>query len=137
MLDGYVAHNLLPNLIANHPPLQLDGSYGISAGIAEMLLQSHAGELHLLPGVDLSLWPEGSFRGLRARGGFEVSARWQDRKLAVVDIVSTQGGPVEVRSEPLPARVVDDTGALLDAAKAPGGTLSFATDRTRRYRLEY
>jgi len=137
MLDGYVAHNLLPNLIATHPPLQLDGSYGISAGIAEMLLQSHAGELHLLPGVDLSLWPTGSFRGLRARGGFEVSARWHERKIAGVEILSTLGGPVEVRSEPLPVRVVDDQGAPLGAAKAPGGTLRFDTESARRYRLEY
>jgi len=137
MLDGYVAYNLLPNLIATHPPLQLDGSYGISAGIAEMLLQSHAGELHLLPGVDREVWPTGSFRGLRARGGFEVSARWQDRMLAEVEIVSTLGGPVEVRSEPLPARVVDDKGAPLRTTKVPGGTLRFSTESTRRYRLEY
>jgi alpha-L-fucosidase 2 len=137
MLDGYVTHNLLPNLIATHPPLQLDGSYGITAGIAEMLLQSHAGEVDLLPGVDLTRWPSGSFRGLRARGGFEVSLSWKDGKLASVELLSTRGGPLELRSSPLPARVEDEGGATVPLRRTVRSTVSFGTKRDARYRLRF
>ncbi len=135
MLDGYVAHNLLPNLLATHPPLQLDGSYGISAGIAEMLLQSHAGALELLPGVDLSRWPSGSFRGLRARGGFEVAARWYAGALADAQILSLRGGPLEVKSSPTPTGVSTEPGDAVAAKHTKTGALRFETKAGERYRL--
>jgi alpha-L-fucosidase 2 len=137
MLDGYVAHNLLPNLMATHPPLQLDGSYGISAGIAEMLLQSHAGELALLPGVDRALWPSGSFRGLRGRGGFEVSLAWKDGTLEGGEIVSRRGGLLELRSDPPPVSVESDSGTELAATRTPRGTVTLRTQPGARYRLRF
>jgi alpha-L-fucosidase 2 len=137
MLDGYVAYNLLPNLIATHPPLQLDGSFGLTAGIAEMLLQSHAGEVDLLPGVDRSLWPSGSFRGLRARGGFELAVAWKDGRLASAELLSTRGGPVELRATPLPSRVDGEDGAAVPLRHTVRSTVSFGTKRGMRYRLRF
>lgn len=137
MLDGYVMHSVLPNLLATHPPLQLDGSYGITAGICEMLLQSHAGEVDLLPGVDRVAWPAGSFRGLRARGGFEVSAAWKDGTLESAELVSTRGGPIELRSTPLPKRVEDEAGSAVALRSTVRGTVSFGTKRNARYRLRF
>jgi len=96
ILRGMLQGNVAQNLFDLHPPFQIDGNFGYAAGVCEMLLQSHMGEIHLLPALP-SAWKSGSAKGLVARGAHVVDIQWADGKLARCRILSRKGGDVVLR----------------------------------------
>lgn len=152
LLDGNHAHKLIreqlkitglegtdysngggtyPNLLDAHPPFQIDGNFGGTSGMTEMLLQSQLQELHLLPAIP-DEWKQGEVTGLKARGGFEVSMSWDNKKLKRASIKSLNGGSCTLRTaEPVKIR-----GISARSTKTPHGyTTTFDTKKGMMYSI--
>ncbi|ROP36060.1 glycoside hydrolase family 95 protein [Saccharothrix texasensis] len=141
--DGDHAHRMLAeqltgsttaNLWDTHPPFQVDGNFGATAGVAEMLLQSHDGVVHVLPALP-GEWRDGSCTGLRARGDVTVDVRWSDGRAREIALTTGQDGPVTARSS-----LFGGGGRLVDArtgqgvpARIDGESLTFTARAGRRY----
>ncbi|MCG5214844.1 glycosyl hydrolase family 95 catalytic domain-containing protein [Streptosporangium sp. KLBMP 9127] len=144
LLDGDHAHKMLgeqlksstlDNLWDTHPPFQIDGNFGATSGVAEMLLQSQHDVVHVLPALPAA-WPSGSVTGLRARGNVTADVSWRDRKADRITLRAGTAGTLRVRTELATRghRVQDDQGATITPARQ-GDTLTWSAQAGRTYSI--
>ena len=131
-INTILARSTYPNMFDMHPPFQIDGNFGATAGIAEMLLQSHDGEIELLPALP-DEWADGEVKGLRARGDYVVDITWVGHKMKAAKIAANQNGECRVRA---PGRVDVTAGGKPVAVQRPeAGVVTFAASKGKVYEL--
>jgi alpha-L-fucosidase 2 len=129
--DGVMGGGTYPNFFDAHPPFQIDGNFAGTAGMAEMLIQSHLGYIDLLPALPKA-WAEGNIRGLRARGGFEVEMKWKAQKLSTAIVKSMLGGRCIIHTAaPVKVKGTD----IVSTKISTGYQISFKTLKGKTYGL--
>ncbi len=132
----FIRDRTLPNLWTVHPPFQIDGSLGAMAGVAEMLLQSHEGYIEPLPAVP-ARWNTGQFKGLMARGNFEISAEWENGIASNIDITSRKGGECTIKYAGISSCIMeDDRGNPITYAQNSHNSITFNTEKNKTYYIK-
>lgn len=133
LLNAMLATSTYDNLFDTHAPFQIDGNFGATAGITEMLLQSHEDKVELLPALP-DAWSEGAVEGLVARGNFEVDMQWKDGKAITATITSKAGGTLVVDGI-LAGKVTDSAGREVEFSRNTDGKITIETQKGVSYVL--
>ncbi|WHY22128.1 discoidin domain-containing protein [Paenibacillus sp. G2S3] len=127
ILEGQLTGSTLNNLFDTHPPFQIDGNFGATSGMSEMLLQSHLDNIDILPALPAS-WPKGSYSGLVARGGFEVSVNWNNARATNISVKSNKGNRAVVTYPSIAGAIVmDQAGQSVKYSVDNNNQISFDT----------
>ena len=133
IVEQIIRTTILKNLFGTHPPFQIDGNFGLLAGVCEMLLQSHSDYIHVLPALPDS-WHIGDIKGLMARGNFEVSLSWKDNRLKDATIKSNLGGECALKYDGKVMIVYDEEGNEVKTTFENGVT-KFMTEKGKSYKF--
>lgn len=135
VLSDQLQQSTLPNLWDSHPPFQIDGNFGATAGMVEMLLQSHNGELHILPALPQA-WSNGAVKGLRARGNITVDLAWQQQQLQRLNLHAASGGEVQLRLPGAhPVVVTEEASGRAVTVQQEQQLIRFTAQQGKRYQL--
>ncbi len=135
LLRNLLGTRTLPNLWDTHPPFQIDGNFGGTSGVTEMLLQSHEGFIRILPSLPAA-WPNGSFAGLVARGNFTVGATWQDGRATEITVTANRGGTLCLHYPQVAnGTIVDTAGNAVAFKRLSDDRIAFETETGATYRF--